>query len=69
MSGRLRMNSAQVAEHVGCHPHTVVRAAESGELHGGQRRARGRWSFRVECVDAWADGKPCEHQAAQRQSA
>lgn len=59
---RLRLNSTQAAEYAGCHRETVVRAAEAGELHGGQRRARGRWSFKAECVEAWAEGRKCAHQ-------
>lgn len=66
MSERLRFNTAQAAEYAGCHPVTVLKAAEAGELHGGQRKAGGRWSFRRECLDAWLDGNECEHQTARR---
>lgn len=64
MTTRLRMNTEQAADHAGCHPATILKAAESGALHGGQRVPKGRWSFRTECVDAWLDGVDCEHQKA-----
>ena len=64
MNQRLRLNTAQAAAHAGCHVTTIHRAAESGDLHGGQRKPGGRWSFRIACVDAWLDGEKCEHQQA-----
>lgn len=42
---------------------TIYRALEASELHGTQRTPRGRWSVRPECLDAWLDAQPCEHQA------
>lgn len=62
MNQRLRFNTAQAAEHAGCHPATVLKAAESGVLHGGQRKKGGRWSYRLECLEAWLEGEPCPHQ-------
>lgn len=62
MNTRLRFNTEQAAEYAGAHPETIRQAAQSGELHGGQRRKNGRWSFRLECLDAWLDGGACEHQ-------
>lgn len=62
MSERLRFNTSQAAEYAGCHPATVLKAAEAGELHGGQRMKGGRWSFRRECIDAWLDGETCQHE-------
>jgi hypothetical protein len=64
MNTRLRFDTAQAAEYAGCHVETIRHAAQAGDLHGGQRTKNGRWSFRLECLDAWLDGKPCEHQKA-----
>lgn len=64
MNERLRFNTAQAAEYAGMHVQTVRKALEAGDLHGGQRKAAGRWSIRRECLDAWLDGEPCEHQDA-----
>jgi excisionase family DNA binding protein len=61
---RLRFNTAQAAAYAECHPDTIRRALESGELHGGQRKSRGRWSIRRECLDQWLNGAKCEHLAA-----
>lgn len=61
---RLRFTTEQAAEYSGRHVVTIRKALESGELHGGQRKKHGRWSLRVECLDAWCDGKPCHHQEA-----
>jgi excisionase family DNA binding protein len=66
MNQRLRFTTQQAAEYASCHTNTVLKAAESGELHGGQKVKRGRWSFRRECLDAWLDGIPCEHHALDR---
>ncbi|HXH77282.1 helix-turn-helix domain-containing protein [Nocardioides sp.] len=64
MSQRLRFNTAQAAEHAICHPQTVLKAAAAGVLHGSQKVAGGRWTFRLECIEAWLDGQTCEHSAA-----
>lgn len=64
MNERLRFNTAQAAEYADRHVDTIRRALESGDLHGGQRKAGGRWSIRRECLDSWLDGRKCEHQAA-----
>jgi excisionase family DNA binding protein len=63
MSERLRFDTKQAAEFAGCHPDTVRRALEAGDLHGGQRKAGGRWSVRRECLEAWLDGEKCQHRA------
>lgn len=57
------MNVAEAAAYVGRHPGTVRRSLEAGEVHGTQRTARGRWTIKVDCLEAWAEGVPCEHQA------
>lgn len=70
MNERLRFNTKQAAEYAGKHPMTILRACESGELHGGQRlnkdtglpKKGGHWSIRRECLDAWLDGAKCGHQ-------
>lgn len=62
MSERLRFSTAQAAEYGSVHPQTILKALQSGALHGGQRRPNGRWSIRRECLDAWLDGQPCEHE-------
>ena len=62
MSERLRFNTAQAADFAVCHPQTIRKALEAGELHGGQRKAKGRWSVRRDCLEAWAEGAECEHQ-------
>lgn len=61
---RLRFTTAQAAAYASCHPTTVLRALEAGDLHGGQRKPGGRWSIRLACIDAWLDGQRCEHQQA-----
>lgn len=63
MSERLWFNTRQAGEYVGNHPTTVLRALEAGELHGSQRKPKGRWRIHVTCLDAWAGGMPCEHQS------
>lgn len=63
MSVRLWLNTAQAAEHAGCHVDTVRKAAESGELHASQRKAKGRWRIHIDCLDAWCVGERCEHLA------
>lgn len=62
MNTRLRFSTTQAAEYGNCHRSTIVRALEAGELHGGQRKPKGRWSIRRDCLDAWLDGHDCEHQ-------
>lgn len=64
MNTLLRFNVSQAAEYAGCHPNTIHKACQSGELHGGQRKKGGRYSIRPECLDAWLDGQDCEHKIA-----
>jgi len=59
-----RFTVAEVAEALRLHRDTVLKAAEAGDLHGTQRVARGKWSFLEACVDAWAEKRACDHQAA-----
>lgn len=64
MSTRIWLNTAQAAEHVGHHPDTIRKACEAGELHGGQRKANGRWRIHIDCLNDWAGGDKCAHQIA-----
>lgn len=59
MNTRIWFNTTTAAEHVDRHPDTVLKALQSGELHGGQSKAGGRWAVHVDCLDAWAVGEPC----------
>ena len=63
MSERIWHNTAQAAARAGCHSDTVLKALEAGELHGSQRKAKGRWRVHVDCIDAWCAGEACEHLA------
>jgi len=64
MTGQRRyMNVAEAAAHVRRHPGTLRRSLEAGEVHGTQRTVGGRWTIRVDCLEAWIEGRPCEHQA------
>jgi excisionase family DNA binding protein len=62
MTTRIWFATGTAAEYVDCHPNTILKAAESGELHGTQRKTRGRWRIHVDCLDAWAAGEKCRHQ-------
>lgn len=64
LAGLIWLNTQQAADRAGCHRQTVIKALESGELHGSQRKAGGRWRIHVDCLDAWAGGQTCTHQAA-----
>jgi len=59
-----RLTPAEVADATRRHPVTVRRALEAGELHGSQASKGGRWTVQEECAEAWADQRPCAHQAA-----
>jgi hypothetical protein len=58
---------AEACDYARRHPTTLWRALESGQLHGSQRKARGKWAIRPECLDAWLAGQDCGH--AERRSA
>lgn len=51
------MSVPSVADYTGHHRSTVRVALESGELHGHQRRYRGRWNLHIDAVDAWMRGE------------
>ena len=63
MNDRIWHNTRTAAEQVGHHPSTVLKALEAGELHGAQRKAKGRWRIHRDCLNAWAFGEKCSHQA------
>lgn len=62
MSTRIWLNTAQAAEHSNSHADTVRKALEAGELHGSQKKTKGRWRIHVDCLDAWCAGESCQHQ-------
>ncbi|MEQ7847764.1 helix-turn-helix domain-containing protein [Nocardioides kribbensis] len=62
MSTRIWLNTTQAAEVAGCHRDTVLKALEAGELHGNQRKAKGRWRVHADCLDKWCAGEKCAHQ-------
>jgi excisionase family DNA binding protein len=64
MTSRIWFSTTQAGAHLGCHRDTVLKACESGELHGTQRKAKGRWRIHVDCLDAWGGGVACSHQMA-----
>lgn len=60
---RVRFTTQQAAEYASCHEDTIRRAAEAGELHGAQRtKPNGRWSFHIDCLEAWLHGADCPHK-------
>lgn len=46
------------------HPVTIRVALRAKELHGSQRVTGGTWSVKDTCLEAWVEGRPCEHQAS-----
>jgi excisionase family DNA binding protein len=64
MSERIWFSTSEAADHARCHADTVRKAAEAGELHGIQRKAKGRWRIHRNCLDAWCAGEQCAHQIA-----
>lgn len=57
-----RLTPAEVASEFRRHPVTVRNALAGGELHGSQRVKGGRWTIEEVCAQAWASGRPCEHE-------
>ena len=66
MSARTWHSTSTGADHTGYHTVTLLKALESGELHGSQRKPKGRWRIHVDCLDAWVAGEKCEHQQRRR---
>ncbi|MBS45213.1 MAG: hypothetical protein CMH83_18990 [Nocardioides sp.] len=61
--GRTWHTTGTAAAYSGYHPTTLVRHLQSGELHGFQRKTKGRWRIHVDCLDAWLVGETCTHAA------
>lgn len=59
-----RLTTDQAADLAHRHRKTILRALESGELHGSQRVKGGRWLIRPDCLEAFMDGVLCPHQSA-----
>ncbi len=62
MTERVWHSTATAAAELDRHPSTVLKALESGELHGSQRVTKGRWRIHRDCLNAWAFGEKCAHQ-------
>ncbi|MFG6277966.1 helix-turn-helix domain-containing protein [Microbacterium sp. 5K110] len=62
------LTTAEAAKTARKHPVTVRKALESGELHGSQRSVGGRWTIREDCLEAFIEGRPCEHKARGKRS-
>lgn len=69
------MNVAAAAARAERHPNTIRLALEYGDLHGHQRRHRGRWQIHTDALDAWVRGEPgvaacgCSQLTRRRRSA
>lgn len=61
---RVWHTTSTAGELVNAHPSTVLKALEAGDLHGAQRKKKGRWRIHRDCLAAWALGEKCEHQKA-----
>lgn len=57
-----RLNTTEAATEARKHRVTILLALEDGTLHGSQRKVRGRWTILEPCLDAYIDGRKCEHQ-------
>jgi hypothetical protein len=56
------MSPLEAGAYAGCHQKTIHHALNDGKLHGTQRAARGRWTIRTTCLEAWMVNVKCEHQ-------
>lgn len=59
------LDVAEASTYAKRHRVTLWKALESGQLHGQQRMAKGKWLIARDCMDAWIAGQPCDHQAAR----
>lgn len=55
------LSTIDAAAFAGCHDQTVRKALEAGELHGFQRKTRGRWRVHIDCLNAWLSNTKCPH--------
>lgn len=56
------MDVHQAADRAGYHWRSIADFCRSGEIHGSQRTARGKWRIHRDCLDAWMAGQLCSHQ-------
>lgn len=56
LNTRIWFSTEQAADYASCHPQTVRKALQAGELDGGQRKAKGRWRISRASLDAWLGG-------------
>lgn len=56
------LNVDQAAKVAQRHRQTIADALRTGALHGSQRVRRGTWTVRRDCLEAWLEKRPCEHQ-------
>lgn len=68
MTARYWFNTEQAGAFTGYHRTTVLKACEAGELHGIQRKPKGRWRIHLDCLNAWVSGNACEHQGRRAAS-
>lgn len=57
LSDRIWFDTAQASEYAGYHRQTIVRALQSGELQGNQRKVGGKWRIHRDDLDAWMRGE------------
>ncbi|MBS2939595.1 helix-turn-helix domain-containing protein [Nocardioides sp. J2M5] len=62
MSDRIWHTTTTAAAVADRHRDTILKVVESGELHGIQRKPKGRWRIHRDCLEAWMFGRLCEHQ-------
>lgn len=56
LNDRIWFSTDQAAEYAECHPVTVRKALQAGELVGGQRKTKGRWRIHKDDLDTWLRG-------------
>lgn len=64
MNDRIWHTTATAAFVLDRHPSTILKALETGELHGAQRMKKGRWRIHRDCLSSWALGEECDHRRA-----
>jgi excisionase family DNA binding protein len=52
----------EATERTARHRDTVTTALRTGDLHGVQRSKHGHWRIHTDCLEAWVEVEPCEHQ-------
>lgn len=61
---RIWLDVQEAGDRAGYHWRTIADLCRSGEIHGTQRTARGKWRIHRDCLDAWLAGEQCTHQLA-----